>query len=330
MRPPRAPLVTALLVVLLAVGAGCSASDVDSPPVGGTPGGGGSGGGTPGGGGPGGGDAEWQTPAPIDDSFADAGEARVAVDPASGDAVAVWLQPDGADVRVWASRLDRSTGAWSAPETIDDLGTGDSIAPQIAADGQGNFFAVWVREGTVWVARRTAAGGWQAPHPLDAGPGSGKSPAVAANDSGVAVVAWIEPLGADDSVWVSRFDPTDETWSLPDHAAAGSAAGSPAEDASSPSVALVDDSGDIFVVWLQPDLGSGTLRRVWVNRLPGGESDWDGPTPIDDAIGTASSPQVGTDRDGNAVVLWEQAGTVHAARYLANETPPGWTAPVPL
>ncbi|HEX7127218.1 MAG TPA: hypothetical protein VF406_15775 [Thermodesulfobacteriota bacterium] len=330
MRPPRAPLLTALLL-LLALGSGCGASGADSPPVGGSPGGGG-GGGTPGGGGPGAG-VEWQDPERIEFRSETASEARVAVDPTSGDAVAVWLQSDGSRVALWASRLDRSTGEWSTPEAIDTEGIGNSRSPQLAADGDGNVFAVWVRnsnaipsEPTVWVARHTAAGVWEEPEPLDAGAGPGQSPQVAANDSGVAVVAWIQGDGTDDSVWVSRFDPFDETWRGPDHAAAGS----PAEDASSPSIDI-SDTGDVFVAWVQR-ASAVAQPGIWVNRFDVDLSAWNGPDEIDGQPISASSPQVGADADGNAVVLWEQAGSIHARRFVKGtpSTPSEWGTPQEL
>lgn len=334
MRPLRAPLVTTLL--LLALTAGCGASGGDSTAGGAVPppGGGGPRGGSGGGGGGGGGGAAWQEPAEIDEQLTPASAARVAVDPDSGDAVAVWLQSDGSRAVLWASRLDRSTGDWSAPEPIDDGGIGGSSAPQLAADGQGNVFAVWIRdrdggggptEPTVWVARRTAAGSWGSPFPLDAEAGRALSPRVAANASGEAVVAWIEPNGADDSLWTSRFDPSSGDWSTP--SLVEGLSDPPVEDAASPWVALAD-TGDAFVAWLQP-ASTGASPSVWASRLAAGASTWEVPEEIDDQLVAASSPKIGADAGGNAVVLWEQDGSVHAARYVEGELAP-WTDPEPL
>lgn len=330
----RASLAGALL--LLALAAGCGVSGADSAPVGGAlPVGGVPGGGSGGGGGNPGdpGHAEWQEPAEIDDRFDPASAARVVVDPTSGDAVAVWLQFDGSGVRLWASRLDRSAGRWSTPEAIDDEGEGDSSAPQLAADGLGDVLAVWVRDSddipsvpTVWVARHTPSSGWGSPVPLDAGAGPGRSPQVAANASGVAVVAWIQQDGTDDSVWTSRFDPSSDDWSVP--APAETFPATPGEDASSPSVALTD-TGDTFVAWLQPAEEGSALQSVWANRFDAGTLDWDGPLQVDNQTFAASSPQVGADADGNAVVLWEQDDHVLAARFV-DGTPSTWSGPQQL
>jgi len=65
---------------------------------------------------------------------------QVAFD-ASGNAVAVWQQFDGARDNIWSNRYTAGTG-WGAAALIE-TGAGDAGSPQIAVDSNGNALSVW-------------------------------------------------------------------------------------------------------------------------------------------------------------------------------------------
>lgn len=62
----------------------------------------------------------------------------------SGNALAIWTQFDGTSYDIWSNR-HTPTGGWSMPVRIE-TGTGSSIDPQLAIDGNGNALAVWSQQ----------------------------------------------------------------------------------------------------------------------------------------------------------------------------------------
>jgi hypothetical protein len=66
---------------------------------------------------------------------------RVAVD--QDKAIAVWSQTDGTRYSTWASRFDGDV--WGGARLIETGDAGDALLPQVAMDGSGSAFAVWVQ-----------------------------------------------------------------------------------------------------------------------------------------------------------------------------------------
>jgi hypothetical protein len=74
----------------------------------------------------------------------DAGDAflpQIAVD-ASGNALAVWYQSDGARTNIWVNRYVMGSG-WGAATLIETDNAGTATSPQIAVDASGNALVVW-------------------------------------------------------------------------------------------------------------------------------------------------------------------------------------------
>ena len=71
----------------------------------------------------------------------DAADPRFAFDGA-GNAVAVWTQPNGSYLSVWASRFTPA-GGWSAATALQDHDSGNAMSPSIAVNADGETIAVW-------------------------------------------------------------------------------------------------------------------------------------------------------------------------------------------
>ncbi len=84
----------------------------------------------------------WGTRALVetDDTYA-ASEPRVGVD-AAGNAVAIWVQSDGASDKVWSNRYRVADGAWGMAERIENV-AGDASFPEVAVSDGGVAVAVW-------------------------------------------------------------------------------------------------------------------------------------------------------------------------------------------
>lgn len=137
------------------------------------------------------------------------------VDP-SGNAVVIWIQEDGPDRSLYASRFVPTRG-WEDARPINlgaDAGGGLVTGrPRVTVDSQGNAVAVWEQYDGAWIgcycapsvdelnvyANRFVPGaGWQTATLLVTG---GETPAVAMDGSGNAVSVWRQS----DGIYANRF-----------------------------------------------------------------------------------------------------------------------------
>jgi len=153
----------------------------------------------------------WEAPVRLDgDTGGDAKYPRVAVD-ASGNALAVWMQSDGARNSIWADRYAAGSG-WGTAQRLENTDD-DTERPRIAIGPDGDAFAVWTRnEGghlRVWSAHFTPGAGWAAPERLeDDAMKDASGPTVAYSDSGTAFAVWAlsDPAASGVAkVWASQY-----------------------------------------------------------------------------------------------------------------------------
>ena len=236
---------------------------------------------------------------------------RVAVN-ASGDAVAVWRQYNGADNYVWAA-FRPAGGSFGSAVPISDAGATD---PRVAIDASGGAVAVWLRSTThdiVEAAVRPAGGSFGTAAPLSPSDDDSSAATVAMNGAGTAAVAWryydsgntgqhvvqADVIGPGES-----FPTTPDTISDTSHDSDGPALG-------------IDSSGNTTAIWDEYDgLGHTVVAKV----KPAGTS-W----PSDgNPIGTdANGAEVlAVSASGAAVAAW---GTYDGTNYpgAAAVRPPG-------
>jgi hypothetical protein len=84
----------------------------------------------------------WSSPATISDAGFSASGPSVAVDP-SGNAVAVWTQSDGSNLRIFAAYRP-SGGSFLTPVGVSTAGQ-DASAPDVSMDNSGNALVAWQR-----------------------------------------------------------------------------------------------------------------------------------------------------------------------------------------
>jgi hypothetical protein len=68
---------------------------------------------------------------------------QVSTDP-DGNAVAVWVQFDGVQDRVWSNRYYLASAGWGRSQAIDNDDEFRATGPQVALDSKGNAVAVWL------------------------------------------------------------------------------------------------------------------------------------------------------------------------------------------
>jgi hypothetical protein len=240
----------------------------------------------------------WGTAALIETNNGTALFSSVAID-ANGNGLAVWQQSDGTRNSIWSNRYTAGTG-WGTAALIETEDLGNASDAQVALDANGNGLAVWQQsDGTrnnIWSNRYTAGSGWGTATLIESGAGRADLPQLAIEPGGNAVAVWaqVEATGRA-SIFANRYM-VGSGWETPillenDMRSAGR-----------PQIA-VNANGDAVAVWQQSSGTSGS--SVWANRFSPG-TGWGAATPIESVTaGTAQSPQVAIDANGNALAVWE-------------------------
>jgi hypothetical protein len=227
--------------------------------------------------------------------YGDSTSPELAVDPA-GNAMVVWNQYDGTRHDVRARRYTAGVG-WGTAHLIEiDNQTADG-RPQVEADANGNFIAVWIQtdgvRNNVWANRYVAGTGWSGRTLIETDNGNAISIVIDVHESGEAIAIWEQNDGVRDNLWASRYVAGNWTATLIETGDG---------NVQWPQVAY-GANGDAIAVWTQTNQGAAS---VYANRYVAG-SGWSGATLIEtDDAGNANAPKVAVDRHGHAIVVWNQ------------------------
>jgi len=167
----------------------------------------------------------WGTPVVLaSDPNQDAEQPQVAA-ANNGDAFVVWSQyDDDFWANVWARRYDAGSDSWGSPVQLDLADFTDDLFPQVAADANGNAFAIWQQYDddtgfdNIRANRYEAGTGWTGSAPVDTTNDDDTFlPQIAMDDNGNAVAVWeqtyTDPVfgGFYETIWGNRFGPTTAT-----------------------------------------------------------------------------------------------------------------------
>jgi hypothetical protein len=158
----------------------------------------------------------WSTPQEIDGNTSEvADKPRLAVDPASGRVMAIWITPSG----LWGRAFAPETG-WGGVQRIETHNTsvvGRAITEyNVAIDGVGESVAVWDRRPdgrndiSVWASRFVVGSGWTTPAMIETNAGASDvdfTPAVAMLANGNAVAVWTSIGVGRRGYWTNTFAP---------------------------------------------------------------------------------------------------------------------------
>ncbi|MCI1192805.1 hypothetical protein MOJ79_13240 [Calidifontimicrobium sp. SYSU G02091] len=122
---------------------------------------------------------------------------QVAID-ASGNAIAVWHDYDGAGQRIYARRYVAGSG-WGALEQLQSPTGNDAWRPDVAMDANGNAIVVWLQSHMttfgIFFNRYAPGSGWGGATLLANATIDVYQPRVALNGSGTAIAVWQEGDG---------------------------------------------------------------------------------------------------------------------------------------
>ena len=280
----------------------------------------------------------WSAPSILDQGLGSTGQvAKVAGDPTSGNAFAVWMEKDPTSGHTvpWAAKFTASTGTWGGFQAISDGfadGTSDSgggtWAPEIAVDGSGNAMAVWMQttaaassRNDLFAAYYQAGAGWKTRVRISDGLNNvAVYPKVVMDGSGNAIAVWPESDGTHNHLWANRF--TGGAW--------GSAAQLETNangDAMPPSLAG-DAAGDAVATWAQSD---GTAVSAYGISYTAG-SGWGAPALIETSpnvvysFSYSNTVRVAMDSSGNAVTVFAQkSGTYYQVTVATRPAGGSWS-----
>jgi hypothetical protein len=266
-------------------------------------------------------DKAWQTAAAIENNNGNATAPQIAAN-ANGNAVAVWMQAEGAITRIWSSYYTPGTG-WSTAVPIETDTTNNSSSPQVAIDSQGKALAVWVQtfsNGLSYLqANQYTPGGWQPGAVMQIetdNAGNASDPQIAFDAGGNALVTWTRNQN---KIWAIRR-PAGGAWEHesqiePDNGAT---------IAAKPQIAL-NASGNAWVVWVENYLNG---QYVMANRYTAG-TGWGTAGMVSANVYEVSASQIAIDANGDGLAVWEQYGggagstDILSSRFTAGT---GWSA----
>ena len=246
----------------------------------------------------------WSEPTDLSFTGRDATDPQLAVAP-NGNAVAVWVRPNDANVPV-VFAAERVDGVWTAAVPLSSP-TAVAAEPRVVITATQVATVVWRADGRIQSASRSAT-------PGDWSPAGDVSPdgvvadelRLALDSGGAALAAWRATAGGTSRIQAAARPPGGG-WSPAVDLSSGPAASQPA--------IAVDRAGNAGAAWRAASTGSGVIQ---VALRAGGL--WGAPTDVSPVPG-GDSPHLAFDSVGNGAVVWsEPAGTyirVQAAGYDA-------------
>jgi hypothetical protein len=261
------------------------------------------------------GSSSWTPPVNLNISLLDTNpNPHVAVDPA-GNAVAVWQDFDGNNLRIEAATLPFG-GSWSAPQQISVAGQ-DAFTPTVAIDPFGTAIAVWTRfNGTRLITQAaqlsSIGGSWSVPLDLSAPTGEGENPDIAFDQLGNAVAIWGLSNGSSRMIQ-ARSLPAGAPFVLSSWS--GTTDLSTTGSTSVHQVAVADALSDFFVIWDDNTIQVATLHF-------GGS--WSKPVVISNLTQIAERPKIAISPTGFAVAHWQDDDheTIQASIFTPTPQPP--------
>ena len=263
----------------------------------------------------------WSLPAILEDHINPTGFVRVAVTAPHrsvamddlGNAIVVWVQKNGNGYALM--RSEYRDGVWVHPAGLADavdqayLTSTNAARPKVAMSNSGEAVLVWQQNDDTGVQRiyltEYRGGVWSAPTPVSLSSTSASQPDVAMDDTGRAVVVWMQ----DSNLYRGDYGlTTSGAWTFPTDS---TEAVSPDTTVYNPAVDM-DSTGNAVIVW---SVGSTQIMKSDYNLTTAGA--WTDPATGETLgdVGTSTGyPQVAV-RNGAALVAWADSYHIYRADY---------------
>ncbi|MBI2082466.1 MAG: Ig-like domain-containing protein [Deltaproteobacteria bacterium] len=278
-------------------------------------------------------DGTWEAPQEIENlpTSRVASQPALAIDPERGNIVAVWRQRDGdaptSPSSIYANHLfmdymDESIlGNFSNEPTLLDSISGHTADPQVAFDFEsGNHTVVWRATSTTTssdynvyaTAFSLSMGTWTNQMTVDLSVGTATSPTVVMDDDDNALVVWSQMNSGASRIFINELSNLFDSFSStgPIRLSQLGTVG----NASRPQIAVSESDSNALIVWEQLAGSGATLTsnlhyNVYDNSFAG--AGWE----IDNRTEAVTTPRIGRDVEGDAVVVWDGDGSIYSRSY---------------
>jgi hypothetical protein len=214
-------------------------------------------------------DAGWVADGAITDDTGDAGSV-VMVKDSAGVVTAAWVQHDSDPLvqqdNLWANRF--SAGSWGSAGLIETQGSGDVRSPMLLVDSSNRVSAIWLQKESgrfdLW-SNHYASGSWGTAGLVERiDDGSAVDPHAVMDSSGNITLVWRHPYDSGNHLVVNYYTVgATSGWG----ADVGKIESSNYDNGYSPLL-LVDSTGTVTVIWLQPvTTGQAVRIDLWGNRF---------------------------------------------------------------
>lgn len=240
----------------------------------------------------------WSRPVNISEIHENASSAQIAVDE-SGDAIAVWERSNDKVLEIQAAAYHKATNTWSLPNDLSRSNLSASN-PQLVINGNGDGVVAWVNSGknlnNIQATSYTKSiGTWSLPLVISNIKDSAQSPKIAVDSNGNVVAVWESDQQKIQMVMGATFAKMNGQWSAPTEISElGSSAYSPQ--------VVIDSDGDALAIW-RADINNSSIIRI--ARFHQSKGSWTLPQDISTEQAGSFAPNIGIDKEGNAVAVWE-------------------------
>lgn len=280
----------------------------------------------------------WSGATPVEISAENADQPHVAYN-ASGHAMAVWTQFDGAVTSIWASKFDQPSNTWRKAALVEQITGGNAAGPSVSVDEAGNALVVWQQRvaggASQWSIYanhfRISTGTWSpTAEPIETGTaGDALVPTVVVDSSGNGIAVWRQFDGSQFNIWANRYTGSTTSWGTPTLLESDDTG-----NADAPRIAM-DANGNAMAIWSQKVFNWNSILS---NRFDASTGGWGTATLVEtNDTNNAKFPEVAMDATGNAVVVWEHwenrpdKGFIGPSRIASNRFNVGagtWGTPV--
>jgi hypothetical protein len=236
---------------------------------------------------------------------------RATLKEAAGTLYLVWSDDDGRrNHEIYLARWNDASANWDVPKNVSRT-SGQSISPDVSADGAGNLHFAWADNTPgYWVIYYGTLNA-NAPVPS----AQGQAPRVSVGGDGTIHLVWQDfDLGGVLQVYHSRFDGAER--SLPQDVSHSDLA------STTPDVAL-DDSGEPHLAW--EEMQTGGAKDIYYAGWNG--DAWSTPIPLASTEAESFLPEMSFGGD-TLHIAWTEAGTAGTSPRLLYRklSEAGWSA----
>lgn len=242
---------------------------------------------------------------------------RVAVNKATGEAIAIWKQLNNLTTQIQTAFLPLGE-SWSSPEALSVETTNASNA-QVVFSSSGEAISAWHQDSSdkqtieIQARVRSSEGVWGDPWVRSDTEKQFLLPRLDMNDSGDAVMVWLVKEAEGQSIETASYHPSNKQWGEVTSLTTAQV------ELGAPQVSI-NTSGEAIAVWTtKNEQGKSTVQAAFLSA----EGSWSEVQSISSGLQDSVRPSAGIDATGDAIVAWQEVTDIKATIFSGS-----WSSPV--